>query len=529
MGMQEGKFMRADFVIVGAGAGGCVVADRLTRSGATVVLLEAGQRHRNINAIIPAAFSKLFKSKHDWNYETVPQSQLQHRRLYWPRGKMLGGSTSMNAMIYQRGHRATYDQWAADGNDGWGYTELLPEFIALEDQERGASDFHGTGGALAVSDLRTVNPLSDAFVAAAVSAGFARNEDFNDDSQLGFGTYQVTQRNGVRASAATAFLKPAMERPNLNVITGAHATSIVLDKGRAVGVEYADKTGRHVAFATDEVILCGGSINSPQLLMLSGIGPEDHLRSVGIDVAVDARNVGKNLMDHLVCGTSYAINQPISLAHAESLKPVFEYARHRTGMLTTNVAEAGGFVQLDDGPVPEIQFHFAPAYFIDHGFGSPETDGISIGATLVDVASRGEITLASADPFAAPLIDPRCLSDQRDLWRLVEGCKLARELAAQPALSTYVESEYLPGRAVSSDEEWVGHVRAMTESLYHPVGTCAMGPGDDAVVDDKLRVRGVDGLRVADASVMPTIINANTQAITMVIGKRCADFLLATG
>ncbi len=521
--------MRADVVIVGAGAGGCVVADHLTRSGASVLLLEAGQRDRNINAIIPAAFSKLFKSKHDWNYETVPQPELQGRRLYWPRGKMLGGSTSMNAMIYQRGHRATYDQWAAAGNDGWGYTDLLPQFRALEDQERGASDFHGTGGGLAVSDLRTVNPLSDAFVDAAVSAGFERNADFNDDTQLGFGTYQVTQRNGLRASAATAFLKPAMERPNLDVVTGAHATRIVFQKGRAVGVEYADKSGRHLATAASEVILCGGSINSPQLLMLSGIGPEDHLRSVGVDVVVDAPQVGKNLMDHLVCGTSYAVNQPITLAHAETLKPIIEYARHRTGMLSTNVAEAGGFVQLGDGPVPEIQFHFAPGYFIDHGFGSPETDGMSIGATLVDVASRGEITLASADPFAPPLIDPRCLSDKRDLWRLVEGCKLAREIAAQPALSKYVESEYLPGPAVDSDEQWADHVRAMTESLYHPVGTCAMGPGDDAVVDDKLRVRGVDGLRVADAAVMPTIINANTQAITMVIGKRCADFVAAAG
>lgn len=520
--------MQADYVIVGAGAGGCVLADELSRAGASVVLLEAGQPDRNINTKIPAAFSKLFKGSHDWNYETVPQTELNHRRLYWPRGKMLGGSTSMNAMIYQRGHRVTYDQWAADGNVGWGYNDLLPTFMALEDQQRGASDFHGVGGALGVVDLPTVNPLSEAFVDAAVSTGFERNDDFNDDTQLGFGVYQVTQRDGRRESAATAFLKSAMRRPNLTVLTGAHATEVVLRQGRAVGVEYADKRGRHVAYGSNEVILCGGSINSPQLLMLSGIGPEDHLRSLGIEVAIDSTQVGKNLMDHPVCGTTYAVNQPISLAHAEGLKPVAEYARNRRGMLTSNIAEAGGFVQLDDvNPVPEIQFHFAPVYFLEHGFESPKTDGMSVGATLVHVESRGEITLSSNDPFAHPRIDPRYLSDERDLWRLVEGCKLARDIATEAPLADYSTHEYLPGAHITTDDQWVEHVRSFTETLYHPVGTCVMGPTDEDVVDPELRVRGVENLRVADASVMPSIINANTQAVTMVIGKRCAEFILA--
>lgn len=519
--------MQADYVIVGAGAAGCVLADELSRVGASVLLLEAGQPDRNINTKIPAAFSKLFKGKHDWNYETVPQRELNDRRLYWPRGKMLGGSTSMNAMIYQRGHRATYDQWAAAGNTGWGYTDLLPTFMGLEDQERGASDFHGVGGKLGVADLPTVNPLSQAFVDAAVSAGFERNDDFNDATQTGFGVYQVTQRNGRRESAATAFLRPAMARPNLTVRTGAYAVEVVVRQGRAVGVEYADKRGRHVGYASNEVILCGGSINSPQLLLLSGIGPEAELQKHGIPVQVDSPRVGKNLIDHLVCGTSYAVHQPISLAHAETLGPVVEYARSRSGMLTSNIAEAGGFVHLDDGPVPEIQFHFGPVYFLDHGFESPKSDGMSIGATLVDVASRGEIVLASADPFAAPHIDPRYLSDERDLWRLVEGCKLARELAAEAPLAAFSTHEYLPGAHITSDTQWVGHVRAMSESLYHPVGTCAMGPTDGDVVDAELRVRGVESLRVADASIMPSIINANTQAVAMVIGKRCAEFILA--
>lgn len=519
--------MQVDYVIVGAGAAGCVLADQLSVSGASVLLLEAGSPDRNINTKIPAAFSKLFKSKHDWNYETTPQPHLHDRSLYWPRGKMLGGSTSMNAMIYQRGHRATFDQWASDGNEGWGYHDLLPVFLSLEDQERGANDFHGVGGPLAVSDLRTVNPLSEAFVEAAVSAGFDRNDDFNDDTQLGFGTYQVTQRNGVRASAATAFLKPAMKRPNLTVQTGAHATRIVMRGGRATGVQYRLRGDSHVVHCTHEVILCGGAVNSPQLLMLSGIGPERHLGTVGIEVAVDSPNVGKNLIDHLVCGASYFVNAPITLAHAESLKPVIEYARSRTGMLSTNVAEAGGFVQIDDGPVPEIQFHFAPVLFTNHGLGSSKADGMTIGATLVDVASRGEITLASSDPFAAPIIDPRYLSDSTDLWRLVEGSKLARELAAQPALKYYVDEEDLPGVAVGTADQWAEHVRAQSESLYHPVGTCAMGPDDDSVLDAELRVRGVDGLRVADASILPSIVNANTQAVTMVVGKRCAEMVLA--
>lgn len=517
----------ADYVIVGAGAGGCVLADELSATGASVVLLEAGQPDRNINSKIPAAFSKLFKGKHDWNYTTAPQPELNDRELYWPRGKMLGGSTSLNAMIYQRGHRHTFDQWAADGNDGWSYGDLLSSFMALEDQQRGPSDFHGTGGGLTVSDVRSPTELSEAFVEAGVAAGFARNDDFNDDTQEGFGMFQVTQRDGVRCSAATAFLKPAMQRDNLTVITGAHATKVTVSNGRAAGVEWVDKSGMHVTCATEEVILCGGAVNTPQLLMLSGIGPAEHLSSLGVSIVHDSPGVGQNLIDHLVCGTAYTIDAPISLYQAEKPKSLFEYATKRTGMLSSNVAESGGFVTLGDGPVPDIQFHFGSAIFLDHGLVPPTEDGFSIGPTLVDVQSRGEIRLASSDPMAKPIIDPKYLSDPADLWLLVEGCKLSRELAEQPSLRKYVTSEQVPGPAVSTDADWEEHVRAMAESLYHPVGTCAMGPGDDAVVDPQLRVNGIDGLRIADASVMPSIVNANTQAIAMVIGKRAADFITA--
>ena len=515
----------ADYVIVGAGAGGCVLADQLSKSGATVVLLEAGRPDRNPFAKIPAAFSKLFRTTHDWNYWTVPQSELHDRQLYWPRGKILGGSTSLNAMIYQRGHRHTFDSWAEAGNTGWGYGDLLPAFMQLEDQQRGPSDFHGVGGGLAVSDLQTVNPLSDAFVGATESMGFPRNDDFNDDTQEGFGVYQVTQRNGVRCSAATAFLKPAMTRDSLTVHTGAHVTKVVFRNGRAVGVDWTRGKDSHRVTASTEVILCGGAINSPQLLMLSGVGPAEHLASMGIAVLHDSPNVGQNLIDHVACGVIFTVNQPISLAHAESVKPVLEYLTKRTGHLSSNVGEAGGFVTLGDGPMPDMQYHVAPGVFLDHGFDRPDIDGITIGATLVDVKSRGEITLASADPMAHPLIDPRYLSENDDLGVLIEGCKLAREMAREPALRRYIDDEYLPGPSVDSDATWEAHVRERTESLYHPVGTCAMGPEADAVVDPMLRVNGVEGLRVADASVMPTIVNANTQAISMVIGKRAADFL----
>ena len=515
----------ADYVIVGAGAAGCVLADRLSATGASVVLLEAGKRDSNPAVKIPAAFSKLFRGKHDWNYWTEPQSELENRELYWPRGKMLGGSTSMNAMIYIRGHRHTFDEWAAAGNAGWGYTDLLPAFMSLEDQQRGPSDFHGTGGGLTVSDLRTVNPLTHAFLDAAESAGFPRNDDFNDNTQEGFGVYQVTQRDGVRCNAATAFLKPAMKRDNLTVHTGAQVTKVVFRNGRAIGVDWVDGKGTHRASASAEVILSGGAINSPQLLMLSGIGPAEHLSSLGIAVEHDSPNVGQNLIDHVACGVMYQVRDKISLAHAESVGPVLEYLTKRTGHLSSNVGESGGFITLGDGPMPDMQYHVAPGVFLDHGFDRPDIDGITLGATLVDVKSRGEITLNTANPLDHPRIDPRYLSDPADLWLLVEGCKLARELASEPALAAYIDNEYLPGRWVDSDDLWESHVRRRTESLYHPVGTCAMGPHDDAVVSPSLTVNGVEGLRVADASVMPSIVNGNTQSITMVIGDRAADFM----
>jgi len=515
----------ADYVVVGAGAAGSVIADQLSAAGASVVVLEAGAARRHPYSSIPAAFSKLFQSRHDWNYTTVAQPHMADRRMYWPRGKMLGGSTAINAMIYMRGHRATFDSWVQQGNVGWGFDDLVSQFTALECSHRGASELHGTEGGLDVGPQRSPNPLSLAFVDAAEAAGFTRNDDFNGSEQEGFGLYDVTQRDGRRASAATAFLLPAMGRANLTVETGAHATRVIIRDGKAVGVEWARGRQRHLTYADAEVILCGGAINSPQLMMLSGIGPSAHLSSHGIDVIADSPRVGQNLQDHLVCGPAVAVNQPITLAHAETPRSLWHYVSRRQGMLTSIIAEAGGFVRLHDDVVPDLQFHFAPVYFINHGFDSPSTDGMSVGATLVSPHSRGSIELASADPLAAPRIDPNYLSDARDRRLLIDGCRLARELADQAPFAPYVDREYLPGPSVDTDDEWGQFIAERAETLYHPAGTCAMGPDDADVVDDQLRVRGVDGLRVADASIMPTIVNANTQAITMAIGKQAADFV----
>lgn len=519
--------MQYDYIIVGAGAAGCVLANELSATSSTVLLLEAGGPDRNPNIKIPAAFSKLFESKEDWNYRTTPQEELGGRSLYWPRGKVLGGSTSMNAMIYQRGHRSTYDMWAADGCDGWSYQDLLPIFMAQEDQQRGASSHHGAGGPLSVSDLRQANPLTTAFIDSAVAAGFPHNNDFNGESQDGFGQFQVTQKRGVRNSAATAFLKPVMKRENLTAITRAHVTRVVIEDGQAKAVEYIDKSGEQTASAANEIILCGGAINSPQLMMLSGIGPASHLRDHGIDVVRDAPGVGQNLQDHAAIAMTAAVNRPISLAHAETPKQFLKYLTKRDGMLSSNVGEGGGFVTLGGGPIPDTQFHFAPVYFINHGFDSPETDGLTIAPVLVDVKSRGEIRLQSSNPTDAPVIDPRYLSDPEDLRILVEGVKLARRIAAEQPLSDFISSEYLPGAKTTSDSDLADFVREYMESLYHPVGTCAMGVDDDSVVDPQLRVRGVDALRVADASIMPSIVNANTQAPSMAIGGRAAEFIRA--
>jgi choline dehydrogenase len=521
------KVERSDYVIVGAGSAGCVLAARLSADpGVRVVLLEAGGPDTRREIRIPAAFSRLFKTDFDWAYETEPQARLDGRRLYWPRGKGVGGSGSMNAMLYVRGHRDDYDGWAKADNPGWGYWDVLPYFRRAERQARGASEYHGDDGPQRVADQRSVNPLSRAFVEAGVECGFPHNPDFNGAQQDGVGLYQVTQHRGARWSAADAYLRPALTRPNLTVITGAHVTRVRFEGTRAVGVDYVAGAQARTARAEREVILSGGAINSPQVLLLSGVGPADDLRGLGIEVVSDLPGVGANLQDHLATGVAFACPRAISLANAETLRGLLGYLLLRRGPLTSCIAEAGGFVRTrPELARPDLQFHFAPVYFIDHGFARPPGHGFTVGPTLLRPGARGRVSLRSADPLVPPAIQANYLAGERDLATLVAGVRLARRLAHARAFDPFRGAEILPGAAAADDAAIAAHVRATAQTLYHPVGTCRMGADARAVVDARLRVHGVEGLRVVDASIMPTIVGGNTNAPTIMIAEKAADLI----
>lgn len=520
--------MGFDYVVVGAGSAGCAVTGRLTEAGAEVLVLEAGVADEQQEIHIPVAFPLLFKSPLDWDYETEPQKFLNARQDYVPRGKMFGGSSSINAQIYQRGAPADYDGWASLGNDGWSWNDVLPIFKRSENQERGPSEYHGVGGPLNVADLRDPNPLSLAFVAACAEQGLTLNDDFNGASQEGFGLYQVTQKGGMRWSSARAYLHEALEQENCTAIPGAHVTRLVVEKGRCTGVVYVKDGEEHTVGAGKEVILSGGAINSPQVLMLSGIGPGEHLEELGIDVAHHLPGVGQNLQDHVMSPVAHHTDQEISLTSATSDEEAAKFQADQMGMLTSNVGEAGGFVTLfDDSPAPELQFHFAPGWFIYHGAGNPEGHGYTLVATLVGTKSVGSMWLKSADPFEKPALDPAYLEDDRDMEVLLEGTKLARRIFGSTAFDVYRGDEYVPGDAAQSDEDLREHIRNYATGIYHPVGTCKMGSDSEAVVDDRLRVHGIDGLRVADASIMPVIVNANTNAPSIMIGEKCSDLVLA--
>lgn len=522
-----------DYVIVGAGSAGCVLAHRLSADPSTrVLLLEAGPRDRHPFIHMPAGIAKLVNVRRlNWNYTTEPEPALGGRRLWWPRGRVLGGSSSINAMCYVRGHPADYDDWAASGAEGWAWRDVLPYFPRSECNARGASALHGADGPLHVGDLRHVNPLSHAFIEAGLQMGFARNDDFNGPTQAGFGLYQVTQKDGARCSSAVAYLRPALRRPNLTVVTGALATRVLFEGGRATGVEYAVGRSLHRAPAAREVLLAGGAINSPHLLMLSGIGPADALRAHGIDVLHDAPGVGANLQDHLDICTLHASRERVSYDRASDLRIAFDYfLRGRRGPGTSNIAEAGAFVRSPLAPDdrPDIQLHFVPAQLDDHGRHRLPGDGYTVHACLLRPRSRGRIALASADPARKARIHAGYLTDEdgHDLRMMLECARLSRALLHQPAFDRYRAGPVLPPRDDLDDAQLVDFIRAKAESVYHPVGTCRMGVDPGSVVDPLLRVHGVDALRVVDASVMPRLIGGNTNAPTIMIAERAADAVL---
>jgi choline dehydrogenase len=517
-----------DYVVVGAGSAGAVVAARLTEDpDVTVLLLEAGGPATADEIAIPAAFSSLFKTRWDWNYTTSEQKQLNSRRAYWPRGKMLGGSSSMNAMIYIRGNRVDYDGWRdAHGATGWGYDEVLPYFIRSEGNTRLGGPFHGQDGPLHVEDRRYTHPLSLAWVESAVASGFKPTDDFNGAEQEGAGQFQVTCRKGRRWSVAKAYLEPAAGRPNLTVLTGALASRVVLEGNRAVGVAYQHGREEEIAYADVEVVLSGGAISSPQLLMLSGIGPAEHLREVGIDVAVDLSGVGQNLHDHPALPLVWHTKDATDLAEHNNLVNFGRAKATGSGPLVSNVGEAGGFFRSRDGlPAPDLQVHVAPTGFWDNGMHEPTTRKVTVAPTLVSVASRGQLRLRSADPRWHPDIDPGYYDDPADLDAMVAGVRRLYDTVVGGALARHIEGPFLPGNRQPSEEQVVEHVRQHTQTLYHPVGTCAMGSGERAVVDPELRVNGVEGLRVADASVMPVVPRGNTNAAAIMVGEKAADLL----
>jgi len=516
-----------DYIVVGAGSAGCVLAARLTEdSAARVLLLEAGGRDTAREIRIPAAFSKLFKTSVDWNYSTEPEPYLNYRRLYWPRGKVIGGSSSINAMIYIRGNAADYDGWKSLGSEGWGYTDVLPYFKKSENRERGADEFHGTDGPLNVADLALVNPLTRAFIAGAGEIGIVSNADFNGATQDGVGLHEVTQKNRQRHSAADAYLRAALARPNLKVETDAHATRVLIENGRASGVAFLQNGTEREARATSEVILAGGTVNSPQLLMLSGVGPGEELSRLGIPVRHDLPGVGANLQDHPMVSVGYLCTQPVSLDGAETLANLLRYLFFKNGPLTSNVAEAGLFARSKQSlNVPDIQLLFGPAHYRGHGLVRRKENCFGFGPTLIAPESRGNISLRSANPLEPPAIQANYLSTDADMRTMIEGVKLSRRIAHTRAFDAYRGEEIHPGATATSDEDIAEFLRSEVETLYHPVGTCRMGNDPMAVVDARLCVHGIERLRVVDASVIPIIPAGNTNAPTIMIAEKAADMI----
>jgi len=526
----------ADFVVVGAGSAGCVMAARLSEDPATrVVLLEAGGHDRHLWIHVPLGYGKTITDPRvNWCYETEPEPNVNDRRVFWPRGKVLGGSSSINGLIYIRGQKQDFDQWRQLGNTGWSFDDVLPYFRRAEDQTRGANELHGAGGPLCVSDVPDDDPISKAFIKSAIDLGFPRNDDFNGHTQEGAGYYQLTTRNGRRCSTAVGYLRPAMKRPNLRVITNALSERITLQGRRATGVTFRQGGRLHTVRAAREVILCGGAINSPQLLLLSGIGPQQHLTDLGIAVAHHLPGVGQSMQDHyqarIVCKCRFPITvNDIMLSKFRMLRTGLQYLLFRKGALAIAAGQAGLFARTrPELATPDVQFATVIFSADRPAEGLHKFSGFSLVAYQLRPESRGELKLKTADPADPPAMHPNYLATETDRRTIVDGLKLARRLLATPDMQHFVASEYIPGSAVRTDEELLDYARQYGGTVYHPTSTCRMGSDPMAVVDAELRVHGIGGLRVVDASIMPVVVSGNTNAATIMIGEKAADMMRRT-